>query len=198
MISLLAEARTKAEAFRAAAKEYIPGMYDALRSEDHNISPAVARDRIQKDCINIWSRRTILVALPDEAKDLERQKVGRLGQKKRNSAAFSAASISEYKNEILIDTYGNTVADVIPYNHRIYRDNTDAVKTAFTPASQFCKSNLIEIVLDLNKYGQQILSLIRNTTSTCILKIDKDGKVIDITDGYGGSIAEQASDSESS
>jgi hypothetical protein len=41
---LLAEATTKAEAFRATAKEYIPKMYAALRNENSNLSPTDARD----------------------------------------------------------------------------------------------------------------------------------------------------------
>ena len=50
-------ARTKAEAFRSTAKEFIPNMYAALLKENQNISPIDARDRIQKDCVGIWSRR---------------------------------------------------------------------------------------------------------------------------------------------
>jgi hypothetical protein len=98
---LLAEAIAKAEAWRATARDYVPRMYAALRSEDSNLSPLDAKDRIQKDCINIWSRRTILDALPDETKDSKKQKAGRLAQKKRNSAAFSAAPLQE--KEIVID-----------------------------------------------------------------------------------------------
>lgn len=78
---LLKEARAKAEAFALTAREYIPKMYDALRNEDSNLTPEDARDRIQKDCIGIWSKRTILDALPDEAKDLKKQKAGRLSKK---------------------------------------------------------------------------------------------------------------------
>jgi hypothetical protein len=89
---LLKEAKAKAEAFVSTAREYIPKMYDALRNEDSNLTPEDARDRIQKDCIGIWSKRTILDALPDEAKDLKKQKAGRLSKKDHVSAAFSAAS----------------------------------------------------------------------------------------------------------
>jgi hypothetical protein len=69
---LLEEARVKAEAFKSAAREYIPKMYFATRNENPHLTPEDARDRIEKDCINIWSKRTILDALPDEAKDLEK------------------------------------------------------------------------------------------------------------------------------
>ena len=86
--NLLNLARTKAKAFQSTAKEFIPNMYGALLKENQNISPIDARDRIQKDCVDIWSRRTILDALPDEAKDKEKQKAGRLSQKEQNSAAF--------------------------------------------------------------------------------------------------------------
>jgi hypothetical protein len=88
---LLKEAKAKAEAFALTAREYIPKMYDALRNEDSNLTPEDARDRIQKDCIGIWSKRTILDALPNEAKDLKKQKAGRLSKKEHVSAAFSAA-----------------------------------------------------------------------------------------------------------
>jgi hypothetical protein len=102
--NLLAEATTKAEIFRATAKDYIPRMFAALQDENPNMSPADIGDRIRKDCVNIWSRRTILDALPDEAKNSEKQELGRLGQKKRNSAAVSAAPIRrEGREQILID-----------------------------------------------------------------------------------------------
>ena len=48
---LLEDARTKAEAFKSTAKEYIPKMYCALRNENQNLIPEDARDRIEKDCV---------------------------------------------------------------------------------------------------------------------------------------------------
>ncbi|MGA9151703.1 MAG: hypothetical protein WBZ36_14090 [Candidatus Nitrosopolaris sp.] len=80
-------------------------MYQALRNEESNILPQDARGRIEKDCIGIWSKRTILEALPAEAKNPEKQKAGRLSQKKRNFAAVSAAPVVE---EIILDTDGRS------------------------------------------------------------------------------------------
>ena len=97
--ALLKEAKAKAEAFALTAREYIPKMYDARRTEDSSLSPEDARDRIEKDCAGIWSKRTILDALPDEAKDLKKQKAGRLSQKEHVSAAFSAAQKSSKSNK---------------------------------------------------------------------------------------------------
>ena len=111
---LLEEARAKAEAFRSSAKEYIPKMYQALRNENPNISPEDARDRIEKDCVGIWSKSTILHALPDEAKNKEKQKAGRLGQKERNSAAFSAAPLQEKKKIVAAAVQGKSVEEDIP------------------------------------------------------------------------------------
>ena len=86
---LLLEAKIKAEAYRSTARVFIPKMYNALRDEDPNITSQDARDRIEKDCLGIiWEKRTILDALPDEAKNPEKQKAGRLRQKKQDSAAF--------------------------------------------------------------------------------------------------------------
>ena len=109
---LVKEAKVKAAAFQSTAREYIPKMYQALRKENHEIPPTDARDRVEKDCVGIWSKRTILDALPDEAKNPEKQKAGRLGQTKRNSAAFSAAP--ESKKKIIIDTEGRPITDVSP------------------------------------------------------------------------------------
>jgi hypothetical protein len=108
---LLKEAKAKAEAFTLTAKEYIPKMYNALREEDPNISPDDARDRIQKDCVGIWSRRTVLEALPSEAKDPKKQKAGRLSRMEHISAAFSAAQrMLIAKKEIQINTSGKCIA----------------------------------------------------------------------------------------
>jgi hypothetical protein len=103
---LLDEARRKAEAYRSTAKKYIPRMFYALRRENANLTPQDARDRIEKDCVGIWLKRTVLEALPDEAKNPKKQESGRLGQKKRNSAAVTAA-----KNRVLINTEGKLIVD---------------------------------------------------------------------------------------
>jgi hypothetical protein len=108
---ILEKAREAAEQFRSTAKEFIPKMYKALRNENHNISPEDARDRIEKDCVGIWSKSTILHALPDEAKNKEKQKAGRLRQKEHNSAAFSAAPLQQEEKKIVVDTYGKPIEE---------------------------------------------------------------------------------------
>lgn len=96
---LLQEAKLKVEGLRgtirSTAAELIPKMYHALKDENPNISPGDARGRIYRDCNGIWSRRTILEALPDEAKNPAKQKAGRLRQIGLNSAAFSAARLRQ-------------------------------------------------------------------------------------------------------
>jgi hypothetical protein len=109
---LLEEVRSKAAAYMSTAKLYIPKMYNALMDENKNISPEDARDRIEKDCVGVWSKRTILDALPDEAKNREKQKSGRLGQKKRNFAAVSAAP-EPRTAAIIIDTNGRPINNAI-------------------------------------------------------------------------------------
>ena len=113
---LLAEVRTKVDAFlTSTANEYIPKMYQALRNENQDISAQDARQRIQKDCACIWRRRTILYALPDEAKDPKKQKAGRLSQKKAKSAAFSAAPSSYTKDiQVIISATGRTIENHKP------------------------------------------------------------------------------------
>jgi hypothetical protein len=112
---LLKEVRAKLEAFRQiTATEYISQMYHALRAENPNLTAEDARDRIVRDCADIWRKRTILDALPDEAKDPKKQKSGQLRQKKANSAAVSAApSSTKKREEVIIDTKGRPIENGI-------------------------------------------------------------------------------------
>ena len=130
-------------------------MYCALRDESPTLTPEDARDRIEKDCVNIWSKRTILDALPDEAKDLKKQKAGRLSQKEANSAAVSAAPEKKKEEQIMIDTQGKpientttkaTVADSFQTSHlqdnddllhfEFFISSKDVVKYIFTPPDE--------------------------------------------------------------
>lgn len=123
---LLTEVRAKAEAYRSSAKEYIPKMYTALRNENQSISPSDVRDRIEKDCVVFWSRRTILDALPNEAKDPKNQEMGRLGQKKHKSAAVSAAPTQqESLEQVMIGAKGTQFEGpkVPSYNHESKHQN---------------------------------------------------------------------------
>jgi hypothetical protein len=124
---LLHEVRIRAETYRSTAKEYIPKMYEALRKEDVNISPEDARDRVEKDCFGIWSKRTILDAVPEEAKNPEKQKAGRLRQKGHNSAAFSAAQKRQDDQAVIIDVDGRAVetnvTSTLPTNDTAIRNS---------------------------------------------------------------------------
>jgi hypothetical protein len=112
---LLEEVRTKVDAFRqTTAKEYIPQMYLALHEENPDLTPEDVRERIEKDCLDIWKPRTILDALPDEAKDPTKQKSARARQNKPNCAAETAAQSSKKKEEIVIDIEGKPADDFIP------------------------------------------------------------------------------------
>jgi hypothetical protein len=124
---ILEKAREAAEQFRSTAKEFIPKMYRALCNENRNISPEDARDRIEKDCARIWVKRTILDALPDEAKNQEKQKAGRLRQKEHNSAAFSAAPApqrEEKKKIVVAAVQGKSVEEDTPLTSDINTSNS--------------------------------------------------------------------------
>jgi hypothetical protein len=123
---LLEELKRKVDAFRrTTAKEYIPNMYRALRNQYPSLSPQDARERIERDCFGIWEERTILDALPDEAKDLKKQKAGRLRQKKANSAAVAAAQFTEKKVKVMIDTEGKSIDNSIPQPNTTLMSSND-------------------------------------------------------------------------
>ena len=142
---LLEEAKSKAAVFISTAKRYIPKMYDALMKENQNISPEDARDRIEKDCVGIWSKRTILDALPDEAKNREKQKSGRLGQKKRNFAAVSAAPEPETP-AIIIDTNGRPINGAIDESSEYGSKRQVKAKTKECPN---CQHDYLEFKLSV-------------------------------------------------
>jgi len=150
---LLKEVKAKAAAFRSrTAQEYILPMYEALRNEELPISPEDARDRIEKDCVDIWEKRTILKFLPAEAKDLKKQKAGRLGQKKRKSAAVSAAQQTE-KKEIMMDTKGRAIEySAIP-------DTTLKLATNDVPSQPYKE---VEFYIDRQEIVSYALMLIRS------------------------------------
>jgi hypothetical protein len=110
---LLEEARSKIQSFQQlTAQEYVPKMYRLLRAQNPELAPFDARYRIEKDCAGIWSRRTLLYVLPNEAKDPKKQIAGRLRQKKANSAALTAALPQEmitvpcqktYKEDVVLE-----------------------------------------------------------------------------------------------
>jgi hypothetical protein len=112
---LLEQVRTKVDAFRqTTAKEYIPQMYLALHDENPDLAPEDVRERIEKDCLDIWKPRTILDALPDEAKDPKKQKSARARQNKATCAAETAAQSGKKREEIVIDIEGKHADNFIP------------------------------------------------------------------------------------
>lgn len=60
-------------------------------------------------------------------------------------------------------------------------------KTSFTPANQLPKTKLEHIVLDLQTFGADLITMIQRGKSTCIAHIDDVGNVIDINDGNSSS-----------
>ena len=149
---LLEEARAKAEAYRSTAKEYIPKMYEALLNENSNISPEDARDRIEKDCAGIWAKRTILDALPEEAKNKEKQKAGRLRQKEHNSAGFSAAPQQEQKKIVVAAVQGKSVEEDIPLTSDLSTDRSSLSEDDSVNANSLqTRLKMQKTVSDLNE-----------------------------------------------
>ena len=129
---LLKEVQIKLDAFSIrTAKEYIPKLWEALKNENPNLTREDLRDKIEKDCLETWSERRILEALPDEAKDPKKQEFGRLSQKKRISAAETAAPLIQKKKEIIIDTAGKPIEN----------DSTLTATGCVSPSSSDRKEN---------------------------------------------------------
>ena len=105
--NLLQELRSKVIELQkpiiATAIEYIPKMYTAILKENPTLTPIQARQRIEKDCSKeFWSKRTILSALPDETKNLEKQKAGRLRHKNKIQKSAATIAAPKLKDQIVI------------------------------------------------------------------------------------------------
>lgn len=109
---LLEEARNEARKYRETACRLIPKMYYVLRQEEH-LSKSDARDRIEKDCIEFWSKRTILNSLPDECKDPEKRK-----------GAEERKKLQERFPQIVINDAAESAATALVGN----RDNEEALE----------------------------------------------------------------------
>ena len=78
---VLYEARKKGE---TVANKYIFELYTILREEEH-LPPEDCRAKIEQDCMDLWSKATIIKFLPNEAKNPKKSKAGKVGaeQKKK-------------------------------------------------------------------------------------------------------------------
>jgi hypothetical protein len=60
------------------AYQYIVELYNILRDEE-KMPPEDCRDKIEQDCVDIWSKATIRKYLPPEAKDPKKRQAGKMG-----------------------------------------------------------------------------------------------------------------------
>lgn len=95
ILNIIAAEKTTVEEFKTkftlSARTHIPRLENALKKE--GLEKDEIKDRILKDCLQFWTRQTIMNALGDEYKDSVMQEQGRKGGEKRH--------------EIVIDNTGN-------------------------------------------------------------------------------------------
>jgi archaellum component FlaC len=76
---VLNELRQKGEKL---ANQYVVELYNILRDEE-KMSPEDCRDKIEHDCVDLWSKATIRKYLPPEAKDPKKRQAGKMGGEKK-------------------------------------------------------------------------------------------------------------------
>jgi hypothetical protein len=72
---ILNELRQKGERL---ANQYIVELYNILRDEE-KMPPEDCRDKIEHDCVDLWSKATIRKYLPPESKDPKKRRAGKMG-----------------------------------------------------------------------------------------------------------------------
>ena len=92
---VLNELRQKGERL---ANQYIVELYNILRDEE-KMPPEDCRDKIEHDCVDLWSKATISKYLPPEAKDPKKRQAGKMGgeEKKEGNAATNYTKYSGRK-----------------------------------------------------------------------------------------------------
>jgi hypothetical protein len=90
--SLLEQAKA---AGTEAARTWIPKLCYALKDEDKDLSKEDIKDRVEKDCVEIWSKSTIRTHIPDEFKDVQKQEAGRKGREKQLEQPIPAGGARE-------------------------------------------------------------------------------------------------------
>jgi hypothetical protein len=83
----LNELRQKGERL---ANQYIFELYIILRDEE-KMPPEDCRDKIEHDCVDIWSKATIRKYLPPETKDPKKRQAGKMGSDKKKKALILIA-----------------------------------------------------------------------------------------------------------
>jgi hypothetical protein len=83
---VLNELRQKGEKL---ANQYIVELYIILRDEEKML-PEDCRDKIEHDCVDIWSKATIRKYLPPESKDPKKRQAGKMGGEKKRAMLLVA------------------------------------------------------------------------------------------------------------
>jgi hypothetical protein len=92
---ILNEQRQKGEKL---ANQYIVELYNILRDED-KMPPEDCRDKIEHDCVDLWSKATIRKYLPPEVKDPKKQQAGKMGGENKKKAMLLLAQQNTAEGE---------------------------------------------------------------------------------------------------
>ena len=92
---VLNELRQKGEKL---ANQYIVELYIILRDEE-KMPPEDCRDKIEHDCVDIWSKATIRKYLPPEAKDPKKRQAGKMGGENKKKAMLLLAQQNTAEGE---------------------------------------------------------------------------------------------------
>jgi hypothetical protein len=77
------------------ANQYIVELYNILRDEE-KMPPEDCKDKIEHDCVDLWSKATIRKYLPPEAKDQKKRQAGKIGgEEKKKKAMLLLAESTE-------------------------------------------------------------------------------------------------------
>lgn len=141
---VLEEARSQAT---SSAKEYIPRLYDILVNEEHKTAED-ARNIIEHDLLDYWSKATVTKHLPQEVKDEEKVKAGKQGAAATNLILAGGQSVtmnSDGSGSVSPKGNDNKKKDnALVIENQFLKDENRELKEAMDKLQQFTQATKLE------------------------------------------------------
>jgi hypothetical protein len=144
------------------ASKYIVDLYIILRDEE-KLPPRDCREKIEHDCLDLWSKATIRKYLPDEAKDIPKQKAGKVGGEAKKKKAVLVAAAT--KDGARINLTENDSDSQNEQESDTFLSELDHKLSSSIISSELLEAN--KIIKDKNQWIEELEELHHNFNEEC-------------------------------
>ena len=172
---ILNELRQKGERL---ANQYIVELYNILRDEE-KMPPEDCRDKIEHDCVDLWSKATIRKYLPPESKDPKKREAGRIGgENKKKAMLLLAKNTAEGSARIILaenDSYEQNKQESQTFHNQLNQQLEDREPTQElydTSKMLSDKDREIESLKEKREELQEKVMIMKGTNDEVVLSTD--------------------------